>query len=320
LPVFAALIQSQLRKILLMSKSSGVTANRLTMTTLKKGIILAGGTGSRLYPLTAIVSKQLQPVYDKPMIYYPLSLFLENGIREICVISTEDQLPLFRQLLGDGSQLGVQIEYRVQPSADGIAQAFLVAESFIAGDPVALALGDNIFYSSDWLGASFGDFRAGATIFACHVQHPERYGVVEFDAEGGVVSIEEKPARPKSSYVVPGLYLYDENVVEFARQLRPSERNELEITDLNSLYLRKKALRVVTLPRGVAWLDAGTSSSLHEASSFVQALETRQGVKIGCPEEAAFRAGLINRAEFQQLIAAMPCCEYRDYLEALGGS
>jgi glucose-1-phosphate thymidylyltransferase len=290
------------------------------MTTLKKGIILAGGTGSRLYPLTAIVSKQLQPVYDKPMIYYPLSLFLENGIREICVISTEDQLPLFRQLLGDGSQLGVQIEYRVQPSADGIAQAFLVAESFIAGDPVALALGDNIFYSSDWLGASFGDFRAGATIFACHVQHPERYGVVEFDAEGGVVSIEEKPARPKSSYVVPGLYLYDENVVEFARQLRPSERNELEITDLNSLYLRKKALRVVTLPRGVAWLDAGTSSSLHEASSFVQALETRQGVKIGCPEEAAFRAGLINRAEFQQLIAAMPCCEYRDYLEALGGS
>jgi glucose-1-phosphate thymidylyltransferase len=284
---------------------------------IKKGIILAGGAGSRLYPLTAIVSKQLQPVYDKPMIYYPLSTFLENGINQICLISTEDQLPLFRKILGDGSQLGIEIEYRVQPQPGGIAQAFLIAESFIQHTPVALALGDNIFHSSAALTPSFEDFTAGATIFAYQVQNPERYGVVEFSPGGQVLSLEEKPAKPKSPYVVPGLYLYDGNAVEFVKQLRPSARGELEITDLNLLYLQLKALRVEVLPRGFAWLDAGTSSSLHEASSFVQTLEKRQGIKIGCPEEAALRSGLIDLPQFKALIQRMPCCEYRDYLERL---
>jgi glucose-1-phosphate thymidylyltransferase len=287
------------------------------MTTIQKGIILAGGAGSRLYPLTAIVSKQLQPVYDKPMIYYPLSTFLENRISDICLISTGDQLPLFEKILGDGSHLGVKIEYRVQPEPRGIAQAFLIAESFIQDAPVALALGDNIFHSSACFAPSFQDFHPGATIFAYPVQNPERYGVVEFSSTGEVHSLEEKPAHPKSNYVVPGLYLYDANVVAFVKKLRPSARNELEITDLNMIYLNRKALRVVTLPRGFVWLDAGTSSSLHEASSFVQTLEKRQGIKIGCPEEAAFRTGLIERPQFHDLIQRMPCCEYRDYLEKI---
>ena len=285
------------------------------MATIQKGIILAGGAGSRLYPLTAIVSKQLQPVYDKPMIYYPLSTLLENHINHICLISTDDQLPFFQKILGDGSHLGVKIEYRVQPKPQGIAQAFLIAETFIQGAPVALALGDNIFHSSAYFAPSFHDFDQGATIFAYHVQNPERYGVVEFSPRGNVLSLEEKPAHPKSNYVVPGLYLYDADVVAFVKQLRPSARNELEITDLNLIYLHRKALRVVALPRGFAWLDAGTSSSLHEASSFVQALEKRQGIKIGCPEEAAFKAGLIDVAQFNELIRRMPPCEYRDYLE-----
>jgi len=289
----------------------------LHMATIQKGIILAGGAGSRLYPLTAIVSKQLQPVYDKPMIYYPLSTFLENHISHICLISTGDQLPLFQKILGDGSHLGVKIEYRAQPKPQGIAQAFLIAETFIQGDPVALALGDNIFHSSTCFAPSFHDFAQGATIFAYQVQNPERYGVVEFSPTGEVLSLEEKPARPKSNYVVPGLYLYDADVVAFVKQLRPSARNELEITDLNLTYLHRKALRVVALPRGFAWLDAGTSSSLHEASSFVQTLEKRQGIKIGCPEEAAYRAGLIDQGQFKELIQRMPDCEYRDYLERL---
>jgi glucose-1-phosphate thymidylyltransferase len=284
---------------------------------IQKGIILAGGAGSRLYPLTAIVSKQLQPVYDKPLIYYPLSMFLENHIRDICLISTGDQLPLFRKILGDGSHLGIQIEYRVQPEPQGIAQAFLIAETFIQGAPVALALGDNIFHSSAWLAPSFHDFQQGAVIFAYQVQNPERYGVVEFSPTGEVLSLEEKPSRPRSRHVVPGLYLYDADVVDFVKQLRPSARGELEITDLNMIYLRRKALRVVALPRGFAWLDAGTSGSLHEASSFVQTLEKRQGIKIGCPEEAAFRAGLIDEAQFQEVIKRMPDCEYRDYLKRL---
>jgi glucose-1-phosphate thymidylyltransferase len=287
------------------------------MATIQKGIILAGGAGSRLYPLTAIVSKQLQPVYDKPMIYYPLSTFLENHISQICLISTDDQLPLFQKILGDGSHLGVKIEYRVQPKPQGIAQAFLIAETFIQDAPVALALGDNIFHSSACFTPSFRDFEQGATIFAYQVQNPERYGVVEFSRSGEVLSLEEKPAHPKSNYVVPGLYLYDPDVVAFVKQLRPSARNELEITDLNLIYLQRKALRVVALPRGFAWLDAGTSSSLHEASSFVQTLEKRQGIKIGCPEEAAFRSGLIDQAQFNELIKRMPCCEYRDYLERI---
>jgi glucose-1-phosphate thymidylyltransferase len=290
------------------------------MATLHKGIILAGGTGSRLYPLTAIVSKQLQPVYDKPMIYYPMSTFLENRISQICLISTEEQIPLYKKFLGDGSHLGVSIDYRIQPKPEGIAQAFLIAESFIQNDSVALALGDNIFHSSAYFNPTFREFAGGATIFAYQVHNPERYGVVEFSASGDVLSLEEKPARPKSNYVVPGLYLYDADVVASVKKLRPSARNELEITDLNLMYLGRKALKVVPLPRGFAWLDAGTSSSLHEASSYVQTLEKRQGIKIGCPEEAAFRSGLIDPGRFCKLIQRMPDCEYRDYLEKLAQS
>jgi glucose-1-phosphate thymidylyltransferase len=287
------------------------------MATLKKGIILAGGTGSRLYPLTAIVSKQLQPVYDKPMVYYPLSTFLENNISDICLICTEEQLPLFRKILGDGSRLGIAIEYRIQPRPEGIAQAFLIAESFIQNAPVALALGDNIFHSSAFFAPYFRDFEKGATIFGYQVQNPERYGVIEFSPRGEVLSLEEKPARPKSNYAVPGLYLYDAEVVELVKQLRPSARNELEINDLNLAYLRRKALKVVPLPRGFAWLDAGTTSSLHEASSFVQTLEKRQGIKIGCPEEAALRADLVDKKQFKEMIQNMPASEYRDYLEKI---
>ena len=287
------------------------------MAKLQKGILLAGGTGSRLYPLTAIVSKQLQPVYDKPMIYYPLSTFLENKISDICLIATSEQLPLYEKILGNGARFGVKIEYRAQAKPEGIAQALLIAESFIEGEPVALALGDNIFHSSACFTPSFEKFEKGATIFAYQVQNPERYGVVEFSADGKVLSLEEKPARPKSNYVVPGLYLYDAEAVGFVKRLRPSARNELEITDLNLTYLERKALRVVPLPRGFAWLDAGTSSSLHEASSFVQTLEKRQGIKIGCPEESAYRSGLIDKEHFVELIKVMPHCEYRDYLERI---
>jgi glucose-1-phosphate thymidylyltransferase len=287
------------------------------MASLRKGIILAGGSGSRLYPLTAIVSKQLQPVYDKPMVYYPLTTFLENHISEICLISTGEQLPHYRKILGDGSRLGITIEYREQPKPEGIAQAFLIAESFIADEPVALALGDNIFHSSSFFAPAFESFSDGATIFAYQVRNPECYGVVEFSAKGEVLSLEEKPKRPKSSYVVPGLYLYDKNVVAFVKQLKPSARKELEITDLNLMYRKRKALRCVPLPRGFAWLDAGTSSSLHEASSYVQTLEKREGIKIGCPEEAAYRAGLIDRKKFRTLVTSMPNCEYRDYLERI---
>jgi len=287
------------------------------MAKLQKGILLAGGTGSRLYPLTAIVSKQLQPVYDKPMIYYPLSTFLENKISDICLIATGEQLPLYEKILGNGARFGVKIEYRAQAKPEGIAQALLIAESFIEGEPVALALGDNIFHSSACFTPSFEKFEKGATIFAYQVQNPERYGVVEFSADGKVLSLEEKPARPKSNYVVPGLYLYDAEAVGFVKRLRPSSRNELEITDLNLTYLERKALRVVPLPRGFAWLDAGTSSSLHEASSFVQTLEKRQGIKIGCPEESAYRSGLIDKEHFVELIKVMPHCEYRDYLERI---
>jgi glucose-1-phosphate thymidylyltransferase len=287
------------------------------MAKIQKGIILAGGTGSRLYPLTSIVSKQLQPVYDKPMVYYPLSAFLENKISQICLISLEDQLPHFQKILGDGSRLGITIDYRIQPEPQGIAQAFLIAESFIGNDPVALALGDNIFHSSACFASSFRDFTDGAIIFAYQVQNPGQYGVVEFSPSGEILSLEEKPRQPKSSHVVPGLYLYDENVVAYTKQLKPSARAELEITDLNLMYLARKKLRVVPLPRGFAWLDAGTSSSLHEAASFVQTLEKRQGIKIGCPEEQAYRAGLIGPKQFANLIATMPGCEYRDYLQKI---
>lgn len=279
-----------------------------------KGLILAGGSGSRLYPITRVASKQLQPVYDKPMVYYPLTVLVAGGIREFCLISTPEDLPRFRQLLGDGRQWGLRIEYREQPQPQGIAQAFLLAEDFIAGDSVALILGDNLFFGGDALPRALAEFQRGATIFAYHVQDPQRYGVVEFDAHGRAVGLEEKPERPRSAYAVPGVYLYDPEVVAIARRLRPSARGELEITDVNRAYLMRGALNVVRLSRGTAWLDAGTSSSLFDAAAFVQAIEKRQGVKLGCPEEAALRRQFIDLAQFRRLVDAMPACEYRDYL------
>jgi len=279
-----------------------------------KGIILAGGAGSRLFPLTLVASKQLQPVYDKPMVYYPLSTLLSGGIREFCLISTPQDLPRFRQLLGDGSAWGISIDYREQPKPAGIAQAFLIAESFIGSDNVTLILGDNIFFGGDNLQRAFDEFKGGATIFGYHVNDPHRYGVVEFDAQGQAVSIEEKPRAPKSNYAVPGIYIYDNQVVSIARNLKSSPRGELEITDVNVEYLRRGQLSVVRLSRGFAWLDAGTSSSLHDASAYVQTIEKRQGIKIGCPEEAAFRRGFLSVAQFEALVARIPNCEYRDYL------
>jgi glucose-1-phosphate thymidylyltransferase len=279
-----------------------------------KGIILAGGAGSRLFPLTLVASKQLQPVYDKPMVYYPLTTLIEGGIRELCLISTPQDLPRFRQLFDDGSDWGLSIEYREQPRPGGIAQAFLIAESFIGKDAVTLILGDNVFYGADGFYSAFREFKGGATIFGYHVNDPERYGVVEFDGNGQAISIEEKPKQPKSNYAVPGLYLYDNNVVGIARDLRPSARGELEITDVNVEYLRRQQLHVHRLSRGFAWLDAGTSSSLHEASAYVQTIEKRAGIKIGCPEEAAFRRRFLSLERLDALTAKMPRCEYRDYL------
>jgi glucose-1-phosphate thymidylyltransferase len=280
-----------------------------------KGIILAGGAGSRLYPLTLVASKQLQPVYDKPMVYYPLTTLIEGGIRELCLISTPHDLPRFKQLLGDGSAWGLDIEYREQPKPAGIAQAFLIAESFIGKDAVTLILGDNIFYGGDSFYRAFAEFKDGETIYGYHVNDPERYGVVEFDAGGKAVSIEEKPTHPKSNYAVPGLYICDNQVVDIAKNLKPSARGELEITAVNVEYLKRGALRVQRLTRGFAWLDAGTSSSLHEASAYVQTIEKRTGIKIGCPEEAAFRQGFVSLAQLEKIVAAMPNCEYRTYLE-----
>jgi glucose-1-phosphate thymidylyltransferase len=279
-----------------------------------KGIILAGGAGSRLYPLTLVASKQLQPVYDKPMVYYPLTTLIEGGIRELCLISTPHDLPRFAQLLGDGSAWGLSIEYREQPKPAGIAQAFLIAESFIGQDAVTLILGDNIFYGGDTFQRAFADFKSGATIFGYHVHDPERYGVVEFDAGGNAVSIEEKPKSPKSNYAVPGLYIFDNEVVTISKALKPSARGELEITAVNVEYLRRGTLRVHRLNRGFAWLDAGTSSSLHDASAYVQTIEKRAGIKIGCPEESAFRQDFISLAQLDELVGKIPNCEYRDYL------
>jgi glucose-1-phosphate thymidylyltransferase len=279
-----------------------------------KGIILAGGAGSRLYPLTLVASKQLQPVYDKPMVYYPLTTLIEGGIRELCLISTPHDLPRFKQLLGDGSRFGVSIEYREQPKPEGIAQAFLIAESFVGKDNVALILGDNIFYGSDVFYRQFAEFKSGATIFGYHVHDPERYGVVEFDAKGQAISIEEKPKQPQSDYAIPGLYRYDGEVTVIAKSLKPSARGELEITDVNLAYLRRGQLQVHRLSRGFAWLDAGTSSSLHDASAYVQTIEKRAGIKIGCPEEAAFRSGFLKLAQLEKLAGKMPNCEYRAYL------
>ena len=281
---------------------------------IKKGILLAGGAGSRLYPLTMVASKQLQPVYDKPMIYYPLATLMMAGISDVLIISTPLDTPRFEALLGDGSRWGIRLTYAVQPEPKGIAQAFLVGEEFIARDPVCLILGDNIFYGKMELDRLIGDFDGGAKIFGYYVQDPERYGVVEFDPQGKVLSIEEKPAVPKSNYAVPGLYLYDGNVVEIARSMAPSARGELEITDVNLEYLRRGELMVQRLGRGIAWLDTGTHQSLLEASHFIGTLEARQGLKIACLEEIALRMGYLDCKAMAKVIEDTPKSSYRDYL------
>lgn len=281
---------------------------------IRKGIILAGGAGSRLYPLTLVASKQLQPVYDKPMIYYPLATLMTAGLRDILIISTPLDTPRFQALLGDGSRWGIRLSYQVQPEPRGIAQAFLVGEEFIANEPVCLILGDNIFYGKIGLDKALAAFDAGARIFGYYVNDPERYGVVEFDEAGRVVSIEEKPSSPKSHYAVPGLYLYDGKVVELTRSLTPSARGELEITDLNLRYLHLGELGVERLGRGIAWLDTGTHQSLLEASHFIGTLEARQGLKIACLEEIAFRLGFIDAAGMRKAMEETPKSAYRDYI------
>ncbi len=287
-----------------------------------KGIILAGGSGTRLYPVTKSISKQLLPIYDKPMIYYPLSVLMIAGIKDILIISTPHDLPLFENLLGTGHELGINLSYAVQPSPDGLAQAFLIGEEFIGGEPTSLVLGDNIFYGYNFskILRQVGTLTGGATVFGYYVNDPERYGVVDFDDEGKVLSIEEKPVEPKSNYAVTGLYFYDSTVVEKAKQVKPSARGELEITDLNRLYLEEGTLNVQLLGRGMAWLDTGTHHSLLQASNFVESIEERQGLKIACLEEIAYRMGYITKDQLKDLAKPLLKNQYGQYLVKIAES
>ena len=284
-----------------------------------RGIILAGGAGTRLFPLTLVASKQLMPVYDKPMIYYPLSTLMLMGIQEVLIISTAEDIPRFERLLGDGANLGMQFSYKIQAEPNGIAQAFLIGESFIQADPVTLILGDNLFYGHGYLDFLKGKLEnfSGATVFGYQVKDPERYGVVEYDGEGKVLSIEEKPKHPKTNYAVPGLYIYDNEVVSITKTLQPSARGELEITDVNKAYLERGSLHVELLGRGVAWLDTGTHKSLLDAGAFIETIESRQGLKVACLEEIAYIGGFITRDHLSQLIGDYPKNDYRNYLETI---
>ena len=280
-----------------------------------KGIVLAGGAGSRLDPITRVASKQLQPIYDKPMVYYPIATLMQAGIRDLLLITTPEDMPRFQDLLGDGSAWGIDIDYAIQPEPKGIAQAFLIGADFVDGEPVTLILGDNVFYGRIGLEDVVADFGGGAVVFGYPVRDPERYGVVEFDDGGKVVSLEEKPARPRSRYAVPGLYVYDGDVVEVASSIEPSARAELEITDVNRVYLERGTLQVHLFDRGVAWLDSGTHDSLLESANFIATIERRQSIKIACLEEIALTSGFISREQFDEVVASLPNSGYREYLE-----